>query len=108
MTEITTMDAAEIMRKHLEDAGPDQLREMVRFFAEALMSADADAACGAPYGERSSERRNQRNGYRQRRWDTRAMARLLPASTHELKPRKAPAAVPHRDSGDEPAQVEAA
>ncbi len=72
MTEMTTMDAAEIMRKHLEDAGPDQLREMVRFFAEALMSADADAACGASYGERSSERRNQRNGYRQRRWDTRA------------------------------------
>ena len=27
--------------------------------------------CGAAYGERSEERVNSRNGYRQRRWDTR-------------------------------------
>jgi transposase-like protein len=36
------------------------------------MSAEADALCGAPYGERSDERTNQRNGYRPREWDTRA------------------------------------
>ncbi len=71
MTEMTTMEFAEFMRKHLEDAGEDQLREMVRFFAEGLMSAEADAVCGAAYGERSPERTNQRNGYRRRRWDTR-------------------------------------
>src|SRR5438876_8961224 len=41
-------------------------------FAEALMSADADAVCGAGYGERSPERVNRRNGYRERDWDTRA------------------------------------
>jgi transposase-like protein len=35
------------------------------------MSADADAVCGAGYGERSSERVNRRNGYRERDWDTR-------------------------------------
>jgi transposase-like protein len=39
--------------------------------AEALMSADADAVCGAGYGERSPERINRRNGYRERDWDTR-------------------------------------
>ena len=36
------------------------------------MSAEADALCGAAYGERSDERTNQRNGYRARDWDTRA------------------------------------
>ena len=35
------------------------------------MSADADAVCGAPYGEVSPDRTNRRNGYRMRRWDTR-------------------------------------
>lgn len=72
MTEKTTMDVAAIMRKHLEEAGEDQLREMVRFMAESLMSAEADGLCGASYGERSPERSNRRNGYRTRRWDTRA------------------------------------
>lgn len=72
MTEMTTMEFAEFMRKHLEEAGEDQLREMVRFMAESLMSAEADALCGASYGERSVERVNRRNGYRMRRWDTRA------------------------------------
>lgn len=38
----------------------------------ALMSAEADALCGASYGERSSERVNRRNGYRERDWGTRA------------------------------------
>ena len=45
---------------------------MVATFAEALMSAEADAVCGAGYGERSQERVNTRNGYRRREWDTRA------------------------------------
>ena len=36
------------------------------------MGADADALCGADYGERSAERVNRRNGYRERAWDTRA------------------------------------
>jgi len=41
-------------------------------FAEALMGAEADAVCGAGYGERSDQRTNTRNGYRRREWDTRA------------------------------------
>jgi transposase-like protein len=36
------------------------------------MRAEAEAVCGAAYGERSPERVNQRNGYRERAWDTRA------------------------------------
>jgi transposase-like protein len=44
---------------------------MVKSFAEALMGAEADAVCGAQYGQVSEERVNRRNGYRERRWDTR-------------------------------------
>src|SRR5512143_669977 len=40
------------------------------FFHE-LMSAEADAICGAPYGTSSPERTNSRNGYRHREFDTR-------------------------------------
>jgi len=65
------IDALEDFRKQLEGADVDLLREMVKVFAEQLMGADADALCGADYGERSSERVNRRNGYRERAWDTR-------------------------------------
>src|SRR5438093_5669128 len=65
------MDLSSWLRKQLEQAGPDLLRAMVQDFAEALMGAEADAFCGAPYGERSPERVNIRNGYRERGWDTR-------------------------------------
>jgi putative transposase len=66
-----TMDVSGWLRNQLEEASPDLLRVMVKDFAEALMSADADAVCGAGYGERSPERINRRNGYRERDWDTR-------------------------------------
>src|SRR5215211_3608471 len=65
------MDVSSWLRKQLEETSPDLLRAMVKDFAEALMSADADAVCGAGYGERSPERVNRRNGYRERDWDTR-------------------------------------
>src|SRR4051794_41878892 len=65
------MDMSGWLRKQLEETSPDLLRAMVKDFAEAVMSADADAACGAGYGERSPERLNRRNGYRERDWDTR-------------------------------------
>jgi putative transposase len=48
------------------------LRGLVEQTVNALLSADADALCGADWGERSPERLNRRNGYRERRWDTRA------------------------------------
>jgi transposase-like protein len=66
-----TMPGLPAVRNPLE-AQPDLLRELVEQTVNALLSADADALCGAPYGARSSERTNRRNGYRERRWDTRA------------------------------------
>jgi putative transposase len=66
-----TMDLVGWLRKHLEAADTDLLREMVLGFVQALMSAEADAACGAMLGERSADRVNRRNGYRERRLDTR-------------------------------------
>jgi putative transposase len=68
----TSMDGVSVIRDLIERAHPDQLRAMVKVMAERLMSAEADAVCGAPYGERSPERINARNGYREREWDTRA------------------------------------
>jgi transposase-like protein len=72
MTAPKSMDPAEFLREQVASASPDVLRDMVRTFADALMSAEADAICGAPYGQRSEDRTNSRNGYRPREWDTRA------------------------------------
>jgi putative transposase len=72
MADITSVDLARLAGDNLEQASPDLLRAMVKTFAEALMGAEADAICGAPYGQPSEERVNYRNGYRDRRWDTRA------------------------------------
>ena len=47
------MDLLAWLRKQLEEAEPDLLREMVRSFAEALMGAEADALCGAAFRARS-------------------------------------------------------
>ncbi|KAA8939222.1 MAG: IS256 family transposase, partial [Mycobacterium sp.] len=45
------MDLVEAVREQLATASPDVLRSLVETFANALMSAEADALCGAPYGE---------------------------------------------------------
>ena len=50
----------------------DVLRQMVQFMAQRLMELDVEGRCGAGYDEKSAERINSRNGYRERTWDTRA------------------------------------
>ena len=72
MTALESVDGAGVLRQLLAEGQPDVLRTMVTAFANALMSAEADAICGAEYGQRSDERTNRRNGYRAREWDTRA------------------------------------
>ena len=64
-------DVSGWLDERLAAASPDLLRAMVKQFAETLMSAEADALCGAGYRERSEQRVNSRNGYRLRDWDTR-------------------------------------
>lgn len=67
-----SIDPIRFLEEQLAAASPDLLRAMLKTFVEALMSAEADAVCGAGYGERSPERATCRNGYRARDWDTRA------------------------------------
>src|SRR5215210_6666927 len=67
-----SIDLPTFMAEHLQRAEPDLLRTMLSTFVQALMSAEADAICGAEYGQRSEARTNVRNGYRTREFDTRA------------------------------------
>jgi putative transposase len=72
VTAPSSIDPARFLHDQLASASPDLLRSMLATFISALMSAEADAVCGAPYGMPDPGRVNVRNGYRHRDFDTRA------------------------------------
>ena len=66
------MAVLDTLRKAMADGDVDFLREGVRVLAEAVMEAEVTGLTGAAKGERAPDRRlTSRNGYRDRRWDTR-------------------------------------
>jgi putative transposase len=71
MTAVPSIDPTEFLHEQLAQASPDLMRDLLTMFVNALLSADADAVCGAAYTARSPERVNSRNGYRHRDLDTR-------------------------------------
>jgi putative transposase len=66
------MTIAEVVREVLRDEHADVIRESVRAVAQELMEAEVSELIGAQRGERTDDRATHRNGYRPRRWDTRA------------------------------------
>jgi transposase-like protein len=71
MTAPHILNPAALLEKGLSDASPDLMRHLLSTVINALLSAEADAVCGAEYGQPSAERVNSRNGYRARELDTR-------------------------------------
>src|SRR5918911_829200 len=72
MAETERMTAEEVVGYLLEDEGLDFLHESLRWMVEQLMEAEVSELIGAQRGERTPDRATHRNGYRPRRWDTRA------------------------------------
>ena len=71
MADEMRMTLLETLRKAGVDQDVDFLREGVRVLAEAVMDAEVTQHLGAAPHERTPERSGQRNGYRERQWDTR-------------------------------------
>jgi putative transposase len=72
MAEGHRMTAAQVVDKLMGSEHADVIRESVRLMVAELMDAEVAALVGAEYGERAPERRTaQRNGYRERAWETR-------------------------------------
>ena len=67
-----TTDRMALLELIEKRADGDLVRELLAYAAERLMAAEVEGLCGAGHGERSPGRINQRNGYRERAWDTRA------------------------------------
>ena len=67
-----SMALLDSVRKAIEEGDGDFLRETVRLLAQGVMEAEVTEITGVPKGERAPDRRlTSRNGYRDRRWDTR-------------------------------------
>jgi transposase-like protein len=66
------MTVEEVVRQVLRDEHADVIRESVRAVAQEMMELEVSELIGAEHGERTEDRATHRNGYRSRRWDTRA------------------------------------
>ena len=64
-----SMALAELVEKGAKD---DIVRELLGQVVQRLMDFEIEQRCGAEYGERTEDRSNSRNGYRERLWETRA------------------------------------
>jgi|ERR1700730_9332125 putative transposase len=79
----------------------DLLREMIGFTAQRLMELEVESLTGAAYGEKSQDRLVQRNGYRDRSWETRAgTVELRQTAQRQLFPGFSGAAPVGRESAD--------
>jgi putative transposase len=73
MADPQNLSADALVRKVLSEEHADLIREAVAFLCHQIMEVEVSAQIGAGYGERAPEARaTHRNGYRERRWDTRA------------------------------------
>jgi putative transposase len=70
MADETRMALTELLRKAEADPGVDVLRDGVQVLTEAIMALEVEQHLGAGWHERTPTRSGQRNGYRERNWDT--------------------------------------
>ena len=71
MTAPHIIDPDGLLGEALSQASPDLMRSLLQHVMNALLSADADAVCGAQWGQQDPQRQAQRNGYSCRPLDTR-------------------------------------
>jgi len=71
MTAPHIIDPAGLLGQALSQASPGLMRSLLQHVINALLSADADAVCGAQWGQQDPQRHSRRNGYRYRPLDTR-------------------------------------
>ena len=71
MTAPHILNPAQLLDNALSGASPDLMRDLLSTVINTLLSAEADAVCGAEYGTSSPDRVTSRNGYRHRELDTR-------------------------------------
>jgi len=71
MTAPHLIDPAGLLGQALSQVSPDLMCSLLQHVINVLLSADADAVCGAPWGQQDPQRQGRRNGYRYRPLDTR-------------------------------------